>query len=116
MPSMSPQGKATKDTELMEQQKGSVGMVGDGIYNSPALVVVDIARSHHVSPSPSRPSDVVLVRNDLLDAVAAFTLRATYTLSSSVSFHPLRYKPPPHPREVHAPNFTLAFSESSRAP
>ncbi|KAJ7612484.1 Cu-transporting P-type ATPase [Mycena polygramma] len=65
---MSPKGKATMVTELMEKYGEGVAMVGDGINDSPALVAAT------ERPSPSRQADIVLMRGDLLDVVAALHL------------------------------------------
>jgi len=71
---MSPKGKASLVAEIAKKEEG-VAMVGDGINDSPALVAATVGIALNTGASVAiEAADLVLMRSDLLDVVAALHL------------------------------------------
>ena len=78
--SITPQGKAQIVAKLQEQ-KNTVGMIGDGINDAPALAQADLGISlAGASDITQQVADVILMRHNLSDVLVALKLsQATFS-------------------------------------
>jgi len=78
--SITPQGKAQIVAKLQEQ-KNTVGMIGDGINDAPALAQADLGISlAGASDITQQVADVILMRHNLSDVLVALELsQATFS-------------------------------------